>query len=462
MLSPMTKPGNWIAAAAVAAGLALLLWPLPDEANALPFRAGGLVVATIGLWATHAIPEHLTSLGFMVLVVIFGIDTPAAAFSGFTGGGVWLVFGGIIIGLAVTDTGLGQRIAERALRGIDLSYGRAVAGLMIANVLLLFIVPASIGRVVILMPIALALADHMGFMPGSRGRTGFALTVGVGGTLPSLAVLPSNLPNIVLYGAAESIYGIVPTYAEYLLWHFPLSGLTRAVILGFLVVWLFPDRARKPETDPEPTPMSARERTLLIVLSLTLALWVTDFLHHISPAWIALLSAVVILAPVLKLVPPTALVDNTNLRPFFYIAGILAVGAIVANSGLGAVIAAFLDRTVGLNPDTPFLNYYTLIGVSMVFALAATVPGAPTFLVPLAQDLSTASGQPLMFVLMTQIVGLSVMILPYQAPPIVVAMGLGNISIRDTVRLLVACALVTLVILAPLNFLWWRILGLTG
>lgn len=333
---------------------------------------------------------------------------------------------------------------------------------MIANVLLLFLVPGSIGRVVILMPIALALADHMGFAPGSRGRTGFALTVGVGGTLPSLAVPPSNLPNIVLYGAAESIYGIVPTYAEYLLWHFPLSGLTRAVILGFLVVWLFPDRARKSETDPEPTPMSARERTLLIVLSLTLALWVTDFLHHISPAWIALLSAVVILAPVLKLVPPTALVDNTNLRPFFYIAGILAVGAIVANSGLGAVIAAFLDRTVELNPDTPFLNYYTLIGVSMVFALAATVPGAPTFLVPLAQDLSTASGQPLMFVLMTQIVGLSVMILPYQAPPIVVAMGLGNISIRDTVRLLVACALVTLVILAPLNFLWWRILGLTG
>jgi di/tricarboxylate transporter len=54
------------------------------------------------------------------------------------------------------------------------------------------------------------------------------------------------------------------------------------------------------------------------------------------------------------------------------------------------------------------------------------------------------------------------MILPYQAPPIVVAMGLGNIRIGDAIRLLVAIALVTLVILAPLNFLWWRILGLTG
>jgi anion transporter len=462
VLSPITKPGNWIAAAAVAAGLALLLWPMPDGSDTLPMRAGGLVVATIGLWATHAVPEHLTSLAFMVLVVIFGIDTPAAAFSGFTGGGVWLVFGGIIIGLAVTDTGLGQRIAERALRGIDLSYGRAVAGLMIANVVLMFIVPASIGRVVILMPIALALADHMGFVAGRRGRTGFALAVGVGGTLPSFAILPANLPNIVLFGAAESIYGIVPTYAEYLLWHFPLMGVARAVILGFLVVLLFPDRARKPENNPEPKPMSARERTLLVVLCLTLALWSTDFLHHISPAWIALLSAIVILSPVLKLVPPSVLVDNTNLRPFFYIAGILAVGAIVANSGLGAVIADFLDRTIEFRPDRPFLNYYSLIGISMVFGLAATIPGAPTFLVPLAQDLSAASGQPLMFVLMTQIVGLSAMILPYQAPPIVVAMGLGNIRIGDAIRLLVAIALVTLVILAPLNFLWWRILGLTG
>lgn len=458
----LSRPGTWVALSAVAAGGLLLVWPLPDDSAALPYRAGGLVVATLGLWATHVIPEHVTALAFMVLAVILGIATPAVAFSGFAGGAAWFVFGGIIIGLAVTDTGLGQRIARSALRGIALSYGRALTGLMLACLILTFLVPASIGRIVIVMPIALALADHMGFEPGSRGRTGLAVLTGWGCTLPSLAVLPAGLPNIVMFGAAETIYGEVPTYGEFFLWHFPLMGLARAVLLVGIVMLLFPDTARPAKLERDHTPMPARQRTLLAVLCVTLTLWSTDFIHHISPAWIALLSALVILLPGLKLAPPNALVDNTNLRPFFYIAGILAVGAIVASSGLGAEIGAFLTSWIELDPTRPILNYVSLIGIAMAFGVAATTPGAPTLLAPLAQDLSTASGMPLMLVLMTQVVGLSAMILPYQAPPLVVAMGLANIRLFDAIRTVLAMTAVTLFLLAPLNYLWWQLLGLFG
>ena len=458
--SALFRPANWIALAAAAAGLLLLFWPLSEGTQSLPIRAGGLIIATVGLWATHAIPEHITSLGFMVLAVILGIAAPGVAFSGFAGGAVWLLFGGIIIGLAVTDSGLGQRIARTALRGLTRSYTRAVWGLMAACLLLAFLMPASIGRIVILMPIALALADHMGFAPGSRGRTGFALTIGCGSFLPTFAILPANLPNVVLFGAAESIYGVVPTYAEYLLWHLPVMGMLRAVVLVLIILAMFPDEARSPESEPAPARMSKQQRNLLIVLCLTLGLWATDFIHHVSPAWVALLAAIVILVPAFGLAPPTALADKTNLRPFFFVAGVLGVGALVADSGLGAEIAAFLGRWVTFDPARPFLNYLSLIGVSMVFGVAATVPGAPTFLVPLAQDLSTASGMPLMVVLMTQIVGLSALLLPYQSPPLVVAIGLGGVRIRDAVRVILASTAVTLTVLAPLNFLWWRLLGL--
>jgi di/tricarboxylate transporter len=457
---PLSRPANWIALVAVAAGLLLLSWPLHEDAASLPVRAGGLIIATVGLWATHAIPEHITSLGFMTLAVVLGIATPAVAFSGFAGGAVWLLFGGIIIGLAVSDSGLGQRIVRSALRGLTRSYVRAVWGLMAACLLLAFLMPASIGRIVILMPIALALADHMGFAAGSRGRTGFALTIGCGSFLPTFAILPANLPNVVLFGAAETIYGVVPTYAEYLLWHLPVMGVLRAVVLVLIILAMFPDEARSPETEPEPARMSARQRNLLIVLCMTLGLWTTDFIHHVSPAWVALLAAIVILIPAFGLAPPTALADKTNLRPFFFVAGVLGVGALVADSGLGAEIAAFLGRWVTFDPARPFSNYASLIGVSMVFGAAATVPGAPTFLVPLAQDLSIASGMPLMVVLMTQIVGLSALLLPYQSPPLVVAIGLGGVRIRDAIRVILASTAATLVVLAPLNFLWWRLLGL--
>jgi di/tricarboxylate transporter len=456
----MSRPANWIALAAVAVGLALLLWPLPEGAVAAPVRAGGLIVATVGLWATHVIPEHITSLGFMTLAVTLGIAEPGVAFSGFAGGAVWLLFGGIIIGLAVSDSGLGRRIARSALRGLTRSYARAVWGLMTACLLLALLMPASIGRIVILMPIALALADQMGFAPGSRGRTGFALTIGCGSFIPTFAILPANLPNVVLFGAAESIYGVVPTYAEYLLWHMPVMGLLRAAALVLIILVMFPDEARALETKSDTTPMSTQQRNLLVVLCLTLGLWATDFIHHVSPAWVALLAAIVILVPVFKLAPPTALADKTNLRPFFFVAGVLGVGALVADSGLGTGIAEFLGRWVTFDPASPFANYLSMIGISMVFGAAATVPGAPTFLVPLAQDISAASGMPLMVVLMTQIVGLSGLLLPYQSPPLVVAIGLGGVRIRDAVRVILASTAATLVVFAPLNFMWWRLLGL--
>lgn len=462
VISFLPRPGSWIALATTVAGLLLLFGPIPEGMAPLPVRAGGLVVATVGLWATHAIPEHITSLGFMTLAVILGIAAPDVAFSGFAGGAVWLLFGGIVIGLAVSDSGLGQRIARSAMRGFTRSYARAVWGLMASCLLLAFLMPASIGRIVILMPIALALADHMGFASGSRGRTGFALTIGLGSFVPTFAILPANLPNVVLFGAAESIYGVVPTYAEYLLWHLPVMGLLRAAALVLIILAMFPDKARIPEDEPAPARMSARQRTLLIVLCLTLGLWATDFIHHISPAWIALLAAVVILIPALGLAPPTALADKTNLRPFFFVAGVLGVGALVADSGLGAEIAAFLGRWVTFDPARPFMNYMSLIGVSMVFGTAATVPGAPTFLVPLAADLSAASGMPLMVVLMSQIVGLSAFLLPYQSPPLVVAIGLGGVRIWDAMRVILASTAATLILLAPLNFLWWRLLGLIG
>jgi hypothetical protein len=46
---------------------------------------------------------------------------------------------------------------------------------------------------------------------------------------------------------------------------------------------------------------------------------------------------------------------------------------------------------------------------------------------PLAQSFATASGLPLFTVLMIQGIGFATPVLPYQASPIVVAMGMGKI-----------------------------------
>ena len=49
-----------------------------------------------------------------------------------------------------------------------------------------------------------------------------------------------------------------------------------------------------------------------------------------------------------------------------------------------------------------------------------------------------------------------------QAPPIVVAMGMGQVPARSGLALSLLTALVSFVALVPLDYLWFRLLGMPG
>jgi di/tricarboxylate transporter len=158
---------------------------------------------------------------------------------------------------------------------------------------LAFLVPAAMGRIMILMPIFSALAAELGYAPSRRGRTGILLAVAFGTILPAFAILPANLPNMVLLGVAETLYGVSVSYGAYLLLHFPLLGLAYGLVLAELVCRLFPDCAGDRRHDGDsarklPPPWSPEERRLLGILVLALLLWATDSVHGISPGWVAL------------------------------------------------------------------------------------------------------------------------------------------------------------------------------
>jgi len=68
----------------------------------------GLILLTIGLLATSAIPEYLTVLLFFALAMIFALAPAGVVFSGFESAGLWLIFGGLVLGVAVHITGLYQ------------------------------------------------------------------------------------------------------------------------------------------------------------------------------------------------------------------------------------------------------------------------------------------------------------------------------------------------------------------
>jgi anion transporter len=451
-----------LAVLALIGSIALLVLPPPGNTKTEVVRAGALVLFAIGFWATGILPEYLTSLIFILMCVVFSLAPVSLIFSGFSSEALWLVFGGLVLAAAVKRTGLGERIAGWLLDLFGASYLMVLIGIVSLTVLAGFFLPSAMGRVVLFVPIVSAMAERLGFGEEAPGRKGMVGAVLMGCFVPSCAILPSSVPNMVLAGASESLYSITFGYTSYLKLHFPVTGALKAVAIVLLTRFIFPDRI------PAAPPLKQRQRTLFsrqdwllaLILSGTLLLWSTDFIHGISPAWVGLGAALICMLPGTKLLSQEALGRELNPGPLFYMAGILGMGAVISKTGLGNVLGSEIIRLIGFTPGQTLFNFYLLSILLTAIVMVVTAPGLPALMVPLSADIATATGIPLATVLMTQVVAFSTPLLPYPIPPLIVGLHLGGLKSIEVSKITLALAALSLLLFIPLNYLWWSILGL--
>ncbi len=457
---------RWAIAAAMTAAAFLLLLPGlgigPRWLDPAMARAAGLTLFTLSGWALVVFPEFFTALCFYLIAMVFHVAPAGVVFSGFASVAWWMIIGGLVVGIAIERTGLGRRLARTLFGRLSGSYTQAVAAVAVAGAGLAFLMPSTMGRVLLLLPIVLALCDRLGFGEGSRGRTGLVMTAALGTYIPSCGILPANVPNTVMLGAVEQLYGIKLTYGPYLLRIFPVAGLGYLALLVPLVAWLYRDTAKPQDMGETPTRLTRDERVLAWILGLALLAFATDFLHGISPAWVSLAAGVACLAPGIAVVPAKTFSERMNLAILIYIAAIIGVGAVVADSGLGARFSAVLIEWARLEPGNGVRNLAAIFALSVLTGVATTVIAQPAVLAPLAADMARAADLPLMAVLMTYVVGFSVILFPYQSGPLVVAMQLGGVSTRQGMRVTLIMGACSIAILAPLAYLWWRVLGFIG
>jgi anion transporter len=453
-----------VAGAAVVFVLAAVVFFLPAPAgyDERTMRSAALSLLVIGLWALAALPAHLVGFIFFLLAMVFAIAPPAVVFSGFASGTLWLVLGGLVIAEAVNRTGLGLRLAHALVGRHALSYRGLIAAVVLVSSALCFVMPATISRILLLLPIMAALAQRLGLAPGTRGYAGVALAVIMANYQVGTAVLPANAPNLVLAGAAETLYATPLIYAEYLLVQFPVMGLMKALLIIALIWRLFPDTTRPASAPAAQPPMSPEERRLAAVLVAALALWATDFLHHVHPGWIGLGAALVTVLPRVGMMPVTALTERVDYGPFFYIAAILGLGAMMVDTGLSRALGGALQDGLRLGAGQDAANFTLLVLLSTVTGALVTNVAQPVLLAPLAGYFAEAAGWPLKAALMTIALGFTTLILPFQVPPVLVGVHVAGLRLGTVLRLTVPLAVVSLIALLPMNYVWWRLIGYFG
>jgi anion transporter len=457
-------PSKWVLALVIALCASLFIIQ-PSGLSETQLTTFVVLILTLALWATSSLPEYQTSLLFFVFALLFEIATPTEVFSGFASGALWLVFAGMVIGMAISLSGLSDRLAYLLSKHINHSYAVLISGLVIIGTLLGFVMPSSIGRLVMMIPIGISLANSCGFKEGSKGRSGILLAIIFSCHLPTYTILPSNIPNMVMAGSAETIYGMHFSYTDYLLLHFPILGLLKAIIIGWLIIKFFPAQTQptKQHTHFEqPSELIQRQKKISIILILSLALWLTDSWHGINPAWVGLAAATWLLLPRVGIVDSATFNKQMNVSLLIYIAGVLAMGALVNNSGLGKWFAQGIETLLPLAPEQNLSNFLSLSGLSFLTAMFATLPGVPAVLTPLAGDLAEQTQLSIQTVIMTQVIGFSTILFPYQSGPLIVGMQLAKEPVVNLMKITVPLTVITWIVLIPLDYVWWELLGYFG
>ncbi|EFV1354270.1 citrate transporter [Salmonella enterica] len=425
-----------------------------------PLFFPSLVVSiTILLWATSLLPEFITALLFFTVAMAAKIAPPETIFGGFASSAFWLVFSGFVLGIAIRKTGLADRAARALSAKLTDSWPLMVSSVVLLSYALAFVMPSNMGRIALLMPIVAAMAKRAGIADGTRAWYGLALAVGFGTFQLSATILPANVPNLVMSGAAEGSYGIHLNYVPYLLLHTPVLGWLKGIVLIALICWLFPGAPHAPYEAEPPAPISRNEKRLAWMLAVVLTMWVTESWHGIGPAWTGLAAAVVTMLPRVGFISGDEFASGINIRACIYVAGILGLALTVTQTGIGNAVGETLLRVMPLDTQKPFTSFLALTGITTALNFIMTANGVPALYTTLAESFADATGFPLLSVIMIQVLGYSTPLLPYQASPIVVAMALGKVPARAGMLLCLALAAVTYLVLLPLDYAWFRVLG---
>lgn len=419
-----------------------------------------ILLAAIGLWLGGFLPDHVTALGFFAVLLLFKLVPPEVALSGFTSSALWLVLAGLVLGLAMEETGLAKRLATLG-RGLEgLSYPRLVAAVCALGLAAIFFMPSATGRILMLLAIVAPLAVHLGYHPGSRGHTGLMLATAFGTFMPAFSVLPSNVPNMVLAGTLEQLTGHSLTFVDFFVLHFPVLGLGRALAVWALVCLLFNDKPGAIEGVgvAAPGPMTTGEKRLTAILVVAVSLWVTDSWHHISPAWVALAGAVLCLTPGLGMLGRDSF-KKINAAMLFHIAAVIGLGSVANKLGLGPWMAETILGWMPLSGQGDVHDWAVLVIMPMLLGVLTTAPGVPAVLIPMSDVLAARSGFSVLGVAMMQVPGLSTILLPHQVPPLMAAIPVSGVAYHEFVRMCLLLVAVALLVLLPLDALWWMALG---
>jgi sodium-dependent dicarboxylate transporter 2/3/5 len=450
----------------VCVAVPLVIWLAP--LGIAPRAQGAMAISSFMVlaWMTNIMEYGAAGLIGCLLFWATGVAKIETAFSGFTNDTPWFLFGAIMLGVAANKTGVPQRIGAFVVSQVGTSYSRLLLGMIITSFVLTLFVPSGNARLVIMASFAISIINIFGVGKGSNIGRGMFLVLTYTAVIFDKMII-AGAGAITAVGNITRFGGIQVSYALWFIAFLPCALLT------IFSAWLFIKWAYPPEVETaggnidelkaklrgnqQWTPLAAKSTALSL---LAIALWMTDFAHHIPPSAIALALALVAFLPFVNVLDAEDM-QRTNLMPVFFVAAALSMSNVAQETG---ALKLLTDSFFG--GVTPFLTDKVLAvpalywgGFIYHFATASEISMLATSL-PVLMAYAKANHLDVLWIGMVWSFSAGGKLFAYQAAPLVVGYSYGYFRHTDLIKIGAFLTVVEFIGLALCVAFYWPFLGI--
>ncbi|WP_033169069.1 SLC13 family permease [Selenomonas sp. ND2010] len=400
-------------------------------------------------FATELIPLAVTAMGSAILLGLFGVLTPAQVYSGLSNSTVVLFAGMFVIGAAMFQTGLAQKIGVTVVKKAGTDEKKLMLALMVITIVLSG-VSSNTATVACLMPVVvqICIAAHI---PVSSQLMGMALAANVGGTLTLIGTPPNILMSATLETSGYSPFG----FFEFALIGIPLSlaGVLYMMTAGRrLCPHNYADNNLFDQESAEPE----NPRKMLICAIILICVVVAMVLE--KDIGVPMQTSAIIGALVCVLtgcVTEKQAYQGIDWVTIFLFAGMLPLASAMDKSGAGKMIADFVIGLIGSEPS-PMIIVVAMFILSCGLTQFMSNTASAALLAPIGISIAQSIGASPYPVLMTIGIAAScAFTTPVATPPNTLVLGPGKFRFIDYVKVGIPMVIVALLVCVVVIPIFW-------
>lgn len=341
-------------------GLAVVLPEgLEPRARLALFGFGAAVI----LWSMSALNTAYVALGAVLFLVLSRAVEQEALFGALSSDVIWLMFGAFVLGAAVQDTGLADRLTQFVSRRAS-TVGQVLWFLTAVLIPLSFLIPSTSGRAAVMLPVFRSLSAASAEARVTRALALLIPSVILVSTIASLTGAGSHL---IANDLLNAVAGERVSFLSWMIFGLPFA-LAASFATAFVIgrVFLDPSLRARPLDLPETQahPLSRKEKLTLAVLAISVGLWSTENSHGIQIATVSVLAAFTLTVPNLGAISWKAGLKAVSWNLILFVGAALVLGEALIGTGAAEWLVASAFSATGLSRGGSIL--FVLLAISVV------------------------------------------------------------------------------------------------